>query len=218
MADDFRQKFGEVLKKLLPPGRAFEGLKLRDDIFRAMASEPAHLKELADSFLCFEILPDTAIDLLDVWEEMLGIPDECTPMGQTIEQRQVQAFQKLATRGGLSKQFYEDTAAFLGFDITVRNTMPFRSGIAYSGYPLENTLIPTLFRSGESSSGEQISVPSWRHYLVVEIPVSELVRFRSGLSTSGEQIIAFGNELLECTIVKLKPSTAGVCFDFGGTP
>jgi len=156
--------------------------------------------------------PRTADEALDLWENMMGIPDECTPTDQTLVERQQQVVQKLTNIGGLSKTFYEFIGAQLGFpDVEVKNWVNFTAGRARAGDPLTNYWdIP--FVAG-SECGNQLNSVGWLYYFNVDMPVTASEHFVAG-SLAGEVIRDFSNELLQCTYRQIKPANAGVTFSF----
>lgn len=212
MAADFK-KYMRLLAKLLPFGKAWEQIK-EDPLLDGMAVELCRVEDRGKDLLR-EIDPRVSVELLDDWEQLLGIPDECTPANQSIEERQLQVTQKLSALGGLSKTYYEQIALQLGFDITVRNDIPFRVGRARVGDRLTNSeRLRTVFRVGESRVGEQLRTFGWIFYWTAIIPVSEQSLFRVGSSRVGEPLVEFGNELVQCTLRKLKPAHTGIVFLF----
>ena len=152
----------------------------------------------------------TDAESLDQWENVLGLPDECTPEDQTEADRQIQATQKLTNIGGISKTFYEFLNLQLGFVTTVTNILPFVAG-SKAGDKLTN-FFNNHFVAG-SPAGMQIVEVGWRYYFNVELPITAATVFVAG-SKAGEPLRTFSNELIECTIKKLKPAHAGVIFTF----
>lgn len=156
--------------------------------------------------------PRTADEALDLWENMIGIPDECTPDGQSVEERQIQVVQKLTNVGGLSKTFYEFIGNQLGFpDVTVKNWVNFTAGRARAGDPLTNYW-NRKFVAG-SECGNQLTSVGWLYYFNIDMPASASKHFVAG-SLAGEPLREFSNELLECTYRQIKPAYAGVTFSF----
>lgn len=74
----------------------------------------------------------TVDELLPQWEQDLGLPEECFPLGSTEQQRRIAAHSKYTTKyTGLSAQFYIDLAASYGAAITITSGggagLPFRA-------------------------------------------------------------------------------------------
>lgn len=104
-----------ALQALLPPGRALnrEPGSVLTKVLGAIAAM------LLAAQLKFENLidqrdPRLATSLLPEWERMLGLPDSCTPAGQTIIDRQRAAFQRYTEQGGQSRAYFIDLANKLG--------------------------------------------------------------------------------------------------------
>lgn len=208
-------KYLKVISDLLPNGKAWEHVKC-SPLIKGMSYEFARFEERVRHFLGSELDPRLSVELLPDWEALLGIPDECTPENQTIERRQEQVVQKLTAQGGIDAAYYEFVGSQLGFAIEVLNTPDFRVGISRVGQELTNhePLNSTLFRVGINRVGTQLRLYGWRFYFIVKVPASELEQFRVGAKRVGDRLVETGNELVECTIKKLKPAHVGVVFRF----
>lgn len=194
-------KYKGLIRKLFPEGWAWrpnDGSTL-GALVDSIAVEPARVEERAFKFLD-EMDPRTTFEMLDNWERLLGIPDECTPEGDPgLSERRQRVLQKLTTGGGQSIEFFKLIAQQLGYDaeiIDVVNFEAFRVGKARVGKPLSNT-------------------DSWQYTFVVKAP-AELTRFfRVGQSTVGERLVLYENDTLECVIRKFAPAHVTVLFSFG---
>lgn len=207
------KKYASLLKNLLPLGRAWENVK-DNTLWRGLGTELCRVEDRGVDLLR-EFGPLTTDELLDDWEALLGIPDECTPADQSINERRVQINQKLGLVGGINAQFYIDLAASLGFTIEIENPLPFTVGRMRVGDALYNNQPPRdTFRVGDNVVSNQLAVFGWQFYFIAKVPVAELTRFRVGNSRVGEPLVEFGNALLQCTIRKSKPAHSGVVFLF----
>ena len=214
MANTRLEAYKNLIAKLLPPGKAWA--KVRENVLlEGLAVELTRVEARAADCLK-EIDPRQTVELLEDWESLLGIPDECTPEGQTVTQRQTQITQKLASVGGLSATYYEFIASQLGFDIRITDAHSFRVGRQRVGEPLTNGVYPDgVFRVGDRV-GNELAKAGWRFYYIAEIPLTELVRFRVGLSRVGDPLVSYSNTLLECTLKRLKPAHRNIFFKFTG--
>lgn len=197
---------------MLPKGRLWNPkeqpvfLKLIQSSMQELCRVDDRVKQM---FL--EVDTRTADETMDQWENVLGIPDECTPEGQSLSERRVQVTQKLTNIGGLSKTFYEFIGLQLGFTITVTNWLNFVAGRARAGDPLTN-YFNRHFVAG-SLAGTFLAEIGWRYYFNVEMPITAASHFVAG-SVAGTPLFVFSTELIECTMKKLKPAHAGVTFNF----
>lgn len=143
-----------------------------------------------------ELDPRTALESLPDWERMLGLPDECSREtdDRTTQVRRDEILAKLTQRGAISKQYYIDIAAQLGFTITIREFRPFQVGRSRAGDPLSNG--------------------DWIFAFEVQGPILTFIYFRTGRNTVGEPLRIWGNEPLECTINKIKPAHTVAIFTF----
>ena len=206
-------KYKELLINLLPKGRLWrpKDQPTFSKLLEATAQEPCRVDDRAAQML-LEVDPRTTDESLDTWEGVLGLPDECTPDGQTNDERRQQATQKLTNIGGLSKTFYEFVADQLGFPtVIVSNHLNFVAGRARAGDKLTN-YFNRHFVAG-SLAGTRLVETGWRYVFNVEMPITAASHFVAG-SVAGTSIRSFSNELIECTMKKLKPAHGQPFFTF----
>jgi len=192
-------QYRDQLKALLPPGQAFpreRGTTL-DTLLDAMAQELARIDARADR-LTTEAVPSTTAELLSDWERVAGLPDNCSGLlSETQQGRRNDLVSKLVSRGGQSVAYFVELAAALGFEVTIDEFRPFRAGLSHAGDPITN--------------GDWIY--TWR----VRAPGETVMPFRAGQSAAGEPLATWGNEKLECRILKYKPAHTHVIFAYGST-
>lgn len=173
-----------------------------------MAFEPARVEARTLDFLN-ELDPNTTFEMLDNWEALLRIPDECTPAGDvSIYERRVRVLQKLTTGGGQSKAFFKLIAQQLGYDadiIDVKNYSDFRAGKSRAGDALNNSTQPD---GSTSDSG-------WAYTFQIKAPAALSRFFRAGQGAAGDRLVIFQNDTLECVIRKFAPAHVTVLFNFG---
>lgn len=202
-------KYRSAIRKLFPPGKAFDFIdgSTGDKFYSAMAEEVLRV-ELRGQTLLNELDPRVTFEMLDSWERLLGIPDECTPEDQefSIAQRRARVLQKLTTGGGQTKAFYKLIAAQLGYDVEaldVVNFRDFRAGISRAGEVLSN-----------ASNGEG-EATSWPFTYQIKAPAMFVRRFTASQSTAGERLVVSENQTLECVIRKFAPAHVTVLFSYG---
>jgi len=206
------KQYVRLLTKFLPRGRLWqpEAQPTFKKFLQSSAQEPCRIDDRIKQLL-LEVDPRTTDEALDQWETHVGLPDECTPSVQSPNERRTQVVQKFTNLGGLSKTFYEFIAAQLGFPTTiVTNHLPFLAG-SKAGDPLTN-FFNRHFVAG-STAGTLLSEVGWRYYFNVEMPVAAADHFVAG-SVAGTPLVTFSNDLIECTMQKLKPAHSGVTFTF----
>ncbi len=155
--------------------------------------------------LITDAFPSTTTELLDEWEETLGLPDPCAGESPTIEQRRAQVVARLADSGGASVPYFIAFAATLGYDITITEYAPARAGV---------------MRAGDPVCGED-----WAYVWLIRAPGYTPIPFRAGQSCAGEALMVWGNTVLQCEITARNPAHTVVLFgqdgsnainDFGG--
>jgi len=203
-------KYKDLLVNLLPPGKLW--VPKEQPVFKALldsfAPEFCQVDQRARDLL-FEADPrqTTEAELLPDWQRLLGLPDECTPEVQTISEKQQQITQKYTNVGGLSKTFYEFLGAQLGFDVIVENQVNFIAGRARAGDKLTN-YFNRVFEAGDVA-GTPLREVGWRFYFEVNMPIEAATVFVAG-SLAGDALKTFENEVIECTMQKLKPAHAAI--------
>ena len=189
-----RAAYREMLQALMPPGGAWHG-PVMTELLDVAAGELARVDARLTALLA-ESDPRRALELLDNWERELGLPGPCAAPAETLQLRREQAHQALTGRGGQSPAWFIGLAARLGYTVTIEEFAPFRAGAS---------------RAGEPVYGEDWTW-AWR----VRVPEEETIRpFLAGQSTAGEPLAAWGNDLLECTIRRLRPAHTRVLFGYG---
>lgn len=171
-----------------------------------MAEEPARVEERGYTFVN-EFNPMQSFEMLDNWEEMLRIPDECTPTSYepSLYERRVRVLQKLTTGGGQSAAFFKLIMAQLGYDIDVlgvENFRDFRVGISRVGERLTNSTNP------DGSTSET----GWAFTWAVRGPPGLSRPFLVGQGVVGDRLRLVTNETLECVIRKFSPAHTTVLF------
>lgn len=117
----------EALQLLFPI--SLEGRQLDD-----LTIEGDHLDaaEISANTLLVNLVPNaTNEELIESWEKTMAI----VPEG-TLENRFAVIVAKLRARGGLSKPYFIDVAAKLGFTVEIEDFRPFECGVGMCGWPI----------------------------------------------------------------------------------
>ena len=89
-----------LLSALLPPGPAWSA---SDPAIAGAAQSLTRAHQRADA-LMRELDPRTTTELINRWERLCGLPDECIPAGtQTLRQRQQRLDAKVNLAGGINE-------------------------------------------------------------------------------------------------------------------
>lgn len=112
-----------TLQALLPPGDAIS----RDPLANVTKLLEAKAAMLGSAEMSFEAWleqyePAVAVEMLDDWDRLLGLPD-CCDVGavRTQAQRRIEILEKLTVVGGQSAGYYVDMMARRGVAITVQD-------------------------------------------------------------------------------------------------
>lgn len=204
--------YKSLLVNLLPMGRLWQAKEqpVFNDLLESFATELCRVDERIKDLLR-EADPRVTDELIDDWERLMGLPDECTPDGLDLAERRQQIVQKLTTVGALSVTFFEFVGAQLGFDITVTNRISFLAGRAVAGDPLTN-YFERVFEAGDVA-GTPLQEVGWLYYFEVNMPIAAAEIFEAG-DVAGTPLREFSNPLIECTMLKLKPAHSAIFFTF----
>lgn len=144
-----------MLQALLPPGPAWTREAEADltALLDALAVELTRIDSRGEDILD-EADPSTTSELLEEWEEMVGLPEDCADLAETEDERRAAVVAKLTARGGQSEQYYADIAEALGIEITYTYFTPFRAGI--------------------SCAGDRVYSTAWRHVWQVNVEEGDL--------------------------------------------
>ena len=143
------------LQALLPPGAACT----RDPaanltrLLAALSEEFARVDTRAEALLA-EADPFSTSELLEDWERVFDLPDTCLyAIPQTVAQRRMSLVSKMASVDDLTKQFFIDLAASIGYTVTIDENIdgsPFKWRVNSAGVSI------TPFRVGASRVGDPL--------------------------------------------------------------
>jgi len=188
------------LQSLLPKGKAWtrdEG-STSAEFLHGDAEEFAHVDERSDDLLQERDTRYTSELLID-HENDLGLPDECSPEGETIQERRLAVHSKLIALGQQNPAYFIELATAFGWTITITEYSPFWCGVMGSGEPC----------------GDQETIFYWK--ITITIGSGNIVYFLSGSSESGDPLSYLpGTESMICTFNKLKPGHTVLIYDFDG--
>ena len=196
-------KYKKLLRKLLPTGWAWQAKSITDsdlkNLIDSLATEPCRVENAAFEFIN-DVYPDTTVDLLEDWERVLNLPDECDPAtGQTITERQTRVVQVLTTRGGQNADFFITLAGQFGFDVSLIDIVDH---------------VP--FRAGQARAGDALTNGDWIFAFTVIAPLSLAATkfFRASEGRAGDRLLDASNPTLQCLLQKHKPAHTIVLFSF----
>lgn len=180
---------------LLPPGPALsrDSGSVITAVLQIFADTWARLHNRAVDMLD-EADPRTTRELLTDWERVAGLPDSCFGTEQTVQERRAALVAQLTARGGQSPAYFIEIAGRLGYEVTVTEYRPFRAG---------------------SLSGDPLCDDEWWFVWQINAPATTIREFSAGISSAGEPLRKWGNEPLECTVVRYEPAHTLVKFSYG---
>lgn len=191
-ADDYLQQ----LQELSPHGPAWprEADAVGTRILAALATELARVDARVDS-LIEEADPRTATEMLDDWERLFGLPDECLDEASTVAERRGRLVQKMVFHGGQSRQFFIDFLAALGYPgVTIVEFRPFRAN---------------------SKCNAALNQNGWRYAWRVKVPESSTAKRFNAVSRANEPLTRFGDPGLACILAKYKPAHTVLFIGYG---
>lgn len=191
-ADDYLVQ----LQALLPPGPAWStdpGASITQ-LLAGLSGELARVDGSAVALL-EEADPRTTAELFLDWERVAGLPDACAEAfggEQTMQQRRAALIGRLTTLGGQSPAYFVGLAAALGYAITITE---------FSVFTVDSTVDESLYDD------------AWIFAWQVNAALNTITNFDVD-STVDDPLAAWGNELLECVISRLKPAHTLVIFSY----
>ena len=125
---DLRAKYRELCFSLVPLGlfnHQRENAKSAIyKLFDGLAAEFARIHQRADD-LVLEANPASTAELLQLWEETLGITPNST---DTTAKRRARVVARFLEEGGQSREYFIALAAALGFEIEIETYPAFEAG------------------------------------------------------------------------------------------
>ena len=182
-----------LLSALLPPGPAWSA---SDPAIAGAAQSLTRVHQRADA-LMRELDPRTTTELINRWERLCGLPDECIPAGtQTLRQRQQRLDAKVNLAGGINEDFYLAQLAALGRpDATI--TRYDKSTFTCS-----------------STCTDAVNAPEWRYYWQVNMPAATNTTWMTCGDPCDSALRIWGDTVVECVLNKLCPSHTYVIFKY----
>lgn len=183
----------DLISALLPPGPAWSA---SDPAIAGAAPSLTRVHQRADA-LMRELDPRTTTELINRWERLCGLPDECIPAGtQTLRQRQQRLDAKVNLAGGINEDFYLAQLAALGRpDATI--TRYDKSTFTCS-----------------SACTDAVNAPEWRYYWQVNMPAATNTTWMTCGDPCDSALRIWGDTVVECVLNKLCPSHTYVIFKY----
>lgn len=193
-----KEQEADTLASFLPDGRPFLAKRYSGTTLRGLLlglgqeclRAEGHLNDMTH-----EHDIRTTTWLIEEWESALGIPDDCIPVANTLEQRRKNVLLKLSALGLQTQKDYEDLAAVLGGTITIEKGGEY--GIfPFTSFPIEFFDAPMTARFTWRIKIYNIDPPCI-------FPFNNLfpICFSSGISN-----------IIECLFTKLKPYNTDLKF------
>lgn len=187
------ERYLEQLQALMPRGRAWTrdpGARLTR-LLRAFARSLAALDLKAVQLLA-DADPSRTTDLIDEWERLVGLPDDCSEPLNGIAVRRAAVLDRLVARANLNPATIVALAASYGLTVTVDEHDQARAGLI----------------AGLDTSGGR-----WRYVWWVTITADES-RFFSTLSDVTRPLLQFDvSAEFTCRLRRLNPAHAHLEID-----
>lgn len=193
--------YRKLLQSLLPKGSAWnrnEGSVLTEFLygqaeeFARVDNRSVDLLNERDTRLSSELLIDHEIDL--------GLPDDCSPAEQTIQERRLAAHARLIALGQQSPAYFIEIAAAAGWTIIITEFSPFFCGFGGSG----------------GGCGGPETIFYWEVITNVAAEITTTY-FLCGSSESGD-LLSFLSQIhpLQCLLERYKPAHTKIIFSLKG--
>ena len=157
--------------------------------------------------------PRSTVELLPDWERAWGLPDPCFAEALTIPDRQRVLVMWMTLLGAQSRQFFIETAARLGYTITITEYAPFMCGVSMCG----DTTLQNIKAGGDAYHMRwEIGGPEMRFYWTIHVTTAALTWFRCGSGQCGVDPhlrIGLATDLV-CILHRWKPAQTEIVFDY----
>lgn len=186
----------EILTRLLPPVAYDAKADATADELSASATVLDEAMQLLEQLIA-ELDPRSTYSLLDDFERVYGLPDQCVYLTlPTVEERRLAVVQQIVARGSQTPAYFEGLAAALGYEgARVREYLPW-------------TCVEPCT--------EPITTSAWRHVWGIESLPAERITFFTCTAPCTEPLANWSAiEPLSCVINRLKPAHTVCLFDFG---
>lgn len=223
-----RDAWHHALMTLLPRGAVWprEAGSVLSRTMRALVGIVERWADDAATFLLIEAFPPSSALLLTDWERVLGLPEPCFPVAQTIAERRAAVREKLQRRpGAQSLAYFIEIARRLGYHVVD----PGYAGLALelpadvSRHPQVSIREYRPFMCGVSRCGDRtwgVMHQRQRFYWTVRISDPRLTWFRAGRgggrAGTDPMVRIRRADDLECVINRLKPAHTLALFDYRG--
>lgn len=195
-----KEAYISSLQGLLPPGLAFNRVAASNltKVLGVMAGELARIDARADD-LRNEADPSEAVEMLEDWERALALPETCSNVVGTLQERILAVVDKLTRIGGQSVAYFTALAERMGYDIEITEFHPF---------------ICNIDECNDEELGGDHDIRFWWR---VEVSGPRVTYFRCGDSECGDRLLSIQQaEDLECIFMKLKPAHTHLVFSYEG--
>ena len=187
--------YAQAMTNLLPRGPAWPRDPSSELVALMGALSPTYQRSGASAAaLIPDVAPASTYNFLTEWEETLGLPDPCTPLNPTAEQRRAAVLAKFIGSGGQSVSYMISIAAALGYPITVTEF--------------------STFRLGFSTLGSSLCGVGWESVWQVNAPTITISYFQLGNGVLGDAFLSTGNTQLECRLNAIKPAHTNLIFKY----
>lgn len=203
-----------MLLALLPRGLAWtRALGSRLVAFLHASAEELARVDAAAHYLLDEIHPLTAIAALEDWERVLGLPDECLPAGDSLQERRAAVLARLRDEGRQDLAYWYELAETLGYEVAIEEHWPFVCGIHECGDP--SGLSPREAQDhGEIGYLGTEDIRLWWNVIVYG---DRLILFRCGESLCPERLLDWSPATtLECVMRRDGEAHLLLTFDYPG--
>jgi uncharacterized protein YmfQ (DUF2313 family) len=211
-------EFLALFQDLLPQGLAWPREPDRElsQLLSALASELAAFHALAGQ-LAVEVDPARTNAMLPEWERVVGLPDPCFALLETIDARRLAVIGRLKARGGQSPAYFRDLSAGYGWPIDIIEPRPFTAGesaagdYVYAGEGVE-------FVAGGSVAGDPLQTIDWRYVWQVLVDPLIATFFLAGESVAGDALAEYDHPPLRCVIAAGQPAHTEVLYRWREDP
>lgn len=208
--------YASMLFLLFPPGAAWSRGQQLKNLNLSAGEELARVDGEAHRLLD-EGNPAYTSEALTDWERVVGLPDACSALAATFEERRAQVLIKLVRPVGQDAEYYQNIAKTLGYKKPwVEEFHPFRAG-SCAGDRINQAPGGVFVKdvNGVLSAPELSDYHGWLFTWRLHVESTAVRYFRADQSQSNDRLASWGDKMLECIINRYKPAHTRVIFSYG---
>ena len=164
-----------------------------------------------------ELNPLWTVDLLPEWEAIAGLPDQCSGLADTMEERKNALIQKLRRPVGQNPAFFRMLAEALGYEFPeIVEFPPFSADVSGAEDHVNDAPGGGVW---DTETEPPLYIPSlyfgWQFTWLLRVAAGQVIHFSADVSGAEDHVRKWGDDRLECVVRRASPAHTHVLFAYG---